>query len=84
MVQGLPIPITDAIETTSLGAGMLALTGSGVVDAVEDAVSLTTHVVETRQPDPKTSALHHDDYQLYRAMYSSLLSVFERASSIRS
>lgn len=83
-VTGLPISITNTVETTALGAGILALTGSGMVDTIEDAVSLTTHVVETRQPDPKNSALYEDYYQLYRATYFSLLPVFEKASNIRS
>ena len=83
-VTGLPISITNTVETTALGAGILALTGSGMVDTIEDAVSLTTHVVETRQPDPKTSALYEDYYQLYRATYFSLLPVFEKASNIKS
>ena len=83
-VTGLPISITNTVETTALGAGILALTGSGMVDSIADAVALTTHVVETRQPDPKTSALYEDYYQLYRATYFSLLPVFEKASNIKS
>lgn len=83
-VTGLPVSITNTVETTALGAGILALTGSGMVDTIEDAVALTTHVVETRQPDEKTSALYEDYYQLYRATYFSLVPVFEKASNIKS
>ncbi|MFN8381518.1 MAG: FGGY family carbohydrate kinase [Anaerolineales bacterium] len=83
-VTGLPISITDTVETTALGAGILALAGSGLFTSLDEAVGLTTHVVETREPDPKTSALYDEYYQLYRATYFSLLPVFEQAAKINS
>ncbi len=81
-VTGLPISITNTVETTALGAGILALAGSGLVDTLEEAVALTTYVVETRQPDERNQALYEEFYQLYRATYFSLLPVFEQASHI--
>jgi xylulokinase len=82
-VTGLPISITNTVETTALGAGILALAGSGMVDSLADAVDLSTHVVETRQPDEKNQSLYEEYYQLYRATYFSLLPVFEQASKIK-
>ena len=81
-VTGLPVSITDTVETTALGAGILALTGSRLVDSLSDAVSLTTHVMEIREPDLKTHAAYEEYYQLYRATYFSLLPVFEQAAKI--
>jgi len=81
-VTGLPVSITDTVETTALGAGMLALAGSGVIDSLSEAVSLTTRVIETREPDPRTRAAYEEYYQLYRAAYFSLLPVFEQAAKI--
>ena len=83
-VTGLPISITDTAETTALGAGIMALVGSGLVDRLSEAVNLTTQVVETRQPDAKTQSVYEEYYQLYRATYFSLLPVFEQAAKIRS
>lgn len=82
-VTGLPISITNTVETTALGAGILALAGSGLVNSLQDAVAITTHVVETRQPDEKNRALYEEYYQLYRATYFSLLPVFEQAAKIK-
>jgi xylulokinase len=79
-VTGLPVSLTDTIETTALGAGILALAGSGLISSLSEAVSLTTHVIETRDPDPKTRAAYEEYYQLYRATYFSLLPVFEKAA----
>jgi xylulokinase len=81
-VTGLPISITNTVETTALGAGILALAGSGLIDTLGEAVKLATRVVETRQPDEKNRALYEEYYQLYRATYFSLLPVFEQASKI--
>jgi len=81
-VTGLPVAITNTFETTALGAGILALAGSGMVDSLSEAVSLTTLVVETRQPDSKTHKIYEEYYQLYRDTYFSLLPVFERAAKL--
>lgn len=82
-VTGLPVTITATVETTALGAGILALAGSGLMGSLADAVRLTTRVVETREPDPATRARYEDYYQLYRATYFSLLPVFEQAAKAR-
>jgi xylulokinase len=81
-VTGLPVSITNTVETTALGAGILALAGSGLIDTLDEAVKLATRVVETRQPDKKNKALYEEYYQLYRATYFSLLPVFEQSSKI--
>jgi xylulokinase len=83
-VTGLPVSIAATTETTALGAGILALTGSGMLDSLDQAVRLTTHVVETRDPEPETRKTYEDFYQLYRSTYFSLLPVFEQASKINS
>jgi xylulokinase len=83
-VTGLPVSITDTTETTALGAGILALTGSGLIDSLEEAVDLTTRVIETLDPNPETRRIYEDYYQLYRTTYFALLPVFEQASKINS
>ncbi len=81
-VTGLPVSITDTVETTALGAGILALAGSGLIGSLAEAVNLATHVIETREPHSKTRAKYEEYYQLYRATYFSLLPVFEQAANI--
>ena len=81
-VTGLPVSITDTVETTVLGAGMLALVGSGLIDSLSEAVSLMTHITETREPNLQTHATYEEYYQLYRSTYFSLLPVFEQAARI--
>jgi xylulokinase len=83
-VTGLPVSLTDTIESTALGAGILALTGSGLIDSLQEAANLATHVIETRDPHPETHKIYEEYYQLYRASYFSLLPVFEQAARMNS
>ncbi len=81
-VTGLPVSITDTVETTALGAAILALAGSGLTGSLPEAVNLTTRVIETREPDARTHAAYDEYYQLYRTTYFSLLPAFEQAAKI--
>lgn len=81
-VTGLPVALTNTTETTALGAGILALAGSGLMNSLPEAVDITTHVIETREPNVQTHALYEEYYQLYRSTYFSLLPVFEQAAKI--
>ena len=82
-VTGIPVSITNTSETTVLGAGILALTGSGLIDTLGEAVNLTTYIVETSQPNKKIQSIYEEFYQLYRLTYFSLLPVFEQGSKIK-
>lgn len=81
-VTGLPVSLTETVETTALGAAMLALNGSGRAASLRQAVEQSVQVVETRAPDLKTMARYEEYYQLYRATYFALLPVFEQAARI--
>ncbi len=81
-VTGLPVSITGVTETTALGAAMLALVGAGILGSLSEGVERMARVVETRDPDPRVSALYEDYYQLYRATYFSLLPVFAQAAQV--
>lgn len=83
-VTGLPVSITNTTETTALGAGILALAGSGLMSSLSEAISQSTHVVETREPNAKVHDAYEEYYQLYRSTYFSLMLVFEQAAKINS
>jgi len=82
-VTGLPVTLLHTVETTALGAGLLALVGAGFVGSLEEAVELAVRVVETRQPDPAAQAQYESYYQLYRETYFTLLPVFNRAARMK-
>jgi xylulokinase len=83
-VTGLPVSITQTVETTALGAAILALTGSGLAKSLDEAVNAAVRVVETRSPQEKVHKVYEVYYQLYRKTYFSLQPVFELAARNKS
>jgi xylulokinase len=81
-VTGIPVSLPQTSETTSLGAAMLALDGSGLAGCLAEAAQMCVKIVETREPDQKTCEKYEKYYQLYRATYFALLPVFEQAAKI--
>lgn len=79
-VSGLPVAMLNTVETTALGAAILALVGAGIFTSLDQAVQAVVQVVETRQPDPAARAHYEDYYQTYREAYFALLPVFEKAA----
>jgi glycerol kinase len=47
---GLPVERPDMVETTALGAGVLAAVGAGLFDSLEDAVGAMRGAVRTFTP----------------------------------
>jgi len=82
-VTGLPVALPQTIETTALGAAMLALVGVGLCASLEEAARQAVHIVEVRDPNPETQARYEEFYQLYRATYHALLPVFDQAARIQ-
>lgn len=81
-VTGLPVSLLQTVETTALGAGLLALAGKGYAHTLAEAVEASVRIIETRNPDPNTSERYQAYYQLYRSTYFALQPVFEQASGI--
>ena len=81
-VTGLPVAALSTVETTALGAALLALDGAGLVNSLEEAVDANVQVVERRDPDPRAVARYEEYYQLYRELYFALEPVFTKAAQI--
>ena len=81
-VTGLPVALLQTVETTALGAGLLALSGKGYTSTLAEAVERSVHVTETRLPDRITAERYQAYYQIYRSTYFALQPVFEQASRI--
>lgn len=79
-VTGLPVSLTQTVETTALGAAILALNGAGLTRTLDEACDLCVKVIETRYPQAHNAAIYHHRYQTYRAAYFALLPVFEEAA----
>ena len=73
----------ETVETAALGAGILALVGSGQMHAVKEAADKVVNIVETTQPIAKNRAIYDEYYHLYRSTYSALLPVFKEGAGIK-
>jgi xylulokinase len=81
-VTGLPVTLLQTVESTALGAGLLALAGKGYTGTLAEAVESSVHIIETRFPDPITAERYQAYYQIYRSTYFAMQPVFEQASRI--
>jgi xylulokinase len=81
-VTGLPVAAPQMVETTALGAAMLALVGGRMFSTLAEAASTMVQIGETLAPRPEAQRQYEDYYQLYRATYAALTPVFEQAAAI--
>lgn len=81
-VTGLPIVQLQTSETSALGASLIAKVGAGMDKCLEDAVSASVHVIETREPDQILHQRYEQYYQIYREAYFAMMPVFKKASRI--
>jgi sugar (pentulose or hexulose) kinase len=66
-----------------LGAGILALVGSGQMQTVKEATEKVVNIVETTQPIARNHAIYDEYYHLYRSTYFALLPVFMESAGIK-
>ena len=79
-VTGLPVALLHTVETTALGAGMLALVGAGAFASLAEAATAAVRVIETLEPRPELRDMYEERYQRYRAAYFALAPVFAQAA----
>ncbi len=73
----------ETVETAALGAGVLALVGSGQIQTVKEATDKVVNIVETTQPIAQNQVIYDEYYHLYRSTYFALLPVFKEGAGIR-
>jgi xylulokinase len=82
-VTGLPVALPQTTETTALGAGMLALVGTGLSASLEEAASQAVQIVDVLEPNPHSQSVYEEYYQLYLATYRALLPVFDKLAGMQ-
>ena len=81
-VTGIPVSLPETVETAALGAGILALVGSGQMKNIKEAVDRVVNTFEITEPNLSNHAIYNDYYHLYRLTYFALLPVFTEAARI--
>jgi xylulokinase len=71
-----PVDVTREVETTCLGAAMLAAVGVGLHANLAEAVSAMSGVRQTYRPDDATCAAYEPFYEVYLQLYPRLRETF--------
>jgi xylulokinase len=75
-VSGLPTLRPQRVDTSPLGAAMLAAVAAGILPDLETCASLVRDKTETVEPDADNDAAYNDAYQAYRRLFYSLEPMF--------
>jgi sugar (pentulose or hexulose) kinase len=81
---GKPLPVSETVEATCLGAVMLAAVGAGwFADAREAARAMRDAIRLTVEPDPGRHARYREVLAAYRELYPALRASFARLAALR-
>ena len=79
-VTGKPVSVPRELETTALGAAMLAGVAGGLFNNLQEAASASVRVASTIEPNPAHRQAYDDAYALYRDIYAHLQEPFRKAA----
>lgn len=73
---GVPVSLTEELETTALGAALVAAVNAGVYGSIEEATRATVRIGRSFEPDSARTAMYRDFFAIYRSLYGSLRELF--------
>jgi sugar (pentulose or hexulose) kinase len=73
---GVPVATTVEIESTALGAGLIALVCAGRFDSLTEAVTACVQLGRPYEPDPARTEMYNDFFGVYRSLYEQLRGLF--------
>ena len=73
---GVPLSLPEELETTALGAALLAAVKQGCFASVDEAISASVRWSARYEPDPRRTEMYRDFFGLYRGLYSRLREAF--------
>ncbi len=78
-VTGIPVAVPDTIETTALGAALVALVGLGAQASLAEASDQTVRIRERVDPRRETRTVYDHMYAIYQETYAAMEPVFRAA-----
>lgn len=82
-IFGQEVVTTAVDEGPAYGAALIAATGSGVFETLDEAVNNCVEVVSSQQPNPENQRTYEDLYPIYRSLYTSLEEDYDRLAQFR-
>jgi xylulokinase len=80
-VTGKLVSVPHELETTALGAAMLAGVAGGLFANLQEAAQVTVSVATYTEPRPEHRQAYDDAYALYREVYDALQEPFRKAAA---
>ncbi len=79
-VTGLPVSVPHELETTALGAALLAGVSCGLFTNLHEAVQACVGVATYVEPNTAHRQVYDDAYALYREVYAALQEPFRKGA----
>jgi xylulokinase len=79
-VTGQPVSVPQELETTALGAALIAGVAAGCFANLQEAGEAVVRVSRSVEPDLARHALYDEMYALYREVYAALQEPFRKAA----
>lgn len=80
-VTGKPVSVPHELETTALGAAMLAGVAGGLFTNLQEAAQAAVSVAMYTEPRSEHRQAYDDAYALYREVYDALQEPFRKAAA---
>jgi xylulokinase len=81
-IYGAPVVTINASEGPAFGVALLAATGTGAYDSIEQACDATIDVVSRTRPTKKAKDFYDQGYRVYADLYPSLRNSFAQIAAI--
>jgi xylulokinase len=73
---GVPVALTQELETTALGAALVAGVHAGTFASMDEATRTAVRFGQSFEPVPARTEMYRDFFAVYRGLYSSLKELF--------
>ncbi|GFP40759.1 hypothetical protein HKBW3S47_02456, partial [Candidatus Hakubella thermalkaliphila] len=81
-MAGIPVVLMSTVETTALGAALLAAVGAGLSPSLKEASERTTKVAEVNYPIPTNQRIYDRGYEYFLTQTSRNQKVNHKRSAI--
>lgn len=79
---GVPVRLTEELETTALGAALVAGVNAAEWSSIEEATAACVRPSRTFEPDPARTSMYADFFSIYRGLYDRLQGLFQEREAL--
>jgi xylulokinase len=79
-VSSLPVVLPQQVDTSPVGAAMLATVAAGLHSDLGSCVGALSKAGETLEPNPLNRAVYDESYSAYRRLFNSLRPMYQTVS----